>query len=183
MATPDNLDFYGTVMFYPTPRTLQPDRLATFYAEFTVEPAARAVEPRESEICVERRAADPGALPGAGNRYAHRPMLIAYLPDGEDPGERGPVHAARARAAQPAQAMQGPGLTNNIQRLKLDVAQHVPIHGAAPSSQENFLEAGGHGKAGDELRGRPPGPKADPAYGLPADVPKCVGRVLSDPPR
>jgi hypothetical protein len=71
-------------------------------------------------------------------------MLMAYLPT-----EKILVHgdlysppAANAPALRPTPA--STSLMNNIRRLRLDVAQHVPIHGM-PGSHAEFAKifAGG----------------------------------------
>jgi hypothetical protein len=77
--------------------------------------------------------------PVVGNPHAVG-MLMAYLPT-----EKILVHAdlytpaaPNAPASRPTPAMTS--LLTNIRRLKLGVAQHVPIHGA-PGTHEHFLKS------------------------------------------
>jgi hypothetical protein len=64
-------------------------------------------------------------------------MLIAYLPK-EKMLVNADLYSPPAQGAQPpATPTAGSVVLNqNIQRLKLDVAQHVPIHGRAGTMEE-----------------------------------------------
>jgi hypothetical protein len=67
-------------------------------------------------------------------------MLMAYLPKEKILGNAD-LYTPSAPGAQPA-AVVNPGtitLYQNIKRLKLDVVQHVPIHGR-PGSNDDFLK-------------------------------------------
>ena len=79
------------------------------------------------------------------------PMLLAYLPK-QKILVNADMYTPPAPGAQiPSQAMQGiQALKSNIDRLKLDVAQHVTLHGIAGAAR-GFPEAGVDGEAGDEL--------------------------------
>lgn len=129
VATPANLELYSSVMFSPMPRTLQPDRLATFAPMFTVSRRPIPMEPVNRRYVISDGVRTLELHPVAGNPHAVG-MLIAYLPTEKilvnadlytSPGPNAP-------ARQPSPAMTS--LMNNIRRLNLDVAQHVGIHGA-----------------------------------------------------
>jgi hypothetical protein len=71
-------------------------------------------------------------------------MLVAYLPAEKilvNADLYGPP-AAGAQAPAPNPSMRA--LRQNIERLKLDVAQHVPIHGN-PGPHQQFLTIVGSG--------------------------------------
>jgi hypothetical protein len=120
----------------PQPRSLSPDRLSqfpfaptgpgtlslqTFTDRYTVGDGTRVVELYHVE-----------GLPHASD------MLVAYLPQSKilvnadlysPPPQGGNLAAVNANAVS---------LFNNIKRLKLDVAQHVPIHGN-PGPDADFV--------------------------------------------
>jgi hypothetical protein len=63
-------------------------------------------------------------------------MLAAYLPT-EKILLNGDLYTPPAQGTQPAPTTPGMrSLMTNIQRLRLDVAQHVPIHGRVGTHQE-----------------------------------------------
>jgi glyoxylase-like metal-dependent hydrolase (beta-lactamase superfamily II) len=139
VGTPANLELYRTVMFYPMPRTLQPDRLATFAPMFLGARRPIPMEPVQQQYVISDGVRTLELHPVVGNPHAVG-MLMAYLPT-----EKILVHAdlysPPAPNAPPAPAT--PTMTSlltNIRRLKLDVVQHVPIHGA-PGTHENFLKS------------------------------------------
>jgi glyoxylase-like metal-dependent hydrolase (beta-lactamase superfamily II) len=143
LATPANLEFYRTVAFYPIPRTLQPDRLATYAPMFTVSRRPVPMEPVNRVYVVSDGVRTLELHPVAGNPHAVG-MLMAYLPT-----EKILVHgdlysppAPNAPALRPTPA--STSLRNNIRRLKLDVGQHVPIHGMpGPHAEFEKMFAGG----------------------------------------
>jgi len=122
-----NKEFYRDEVLVPQPRSLSPDRLSqfpfaptgpgtlslqTFTDRYTVGDGTRVVELYHVE-----------GLPHASD------MLVAYLPQSKilvnadlysPPPQGGNLAAVNANAVS---------LFDNIKRLKLDVAQHVPIHG------------------------------------------------------
>jgi glyoxylase-like metal-dependent hydrolase (beta-lactamase superfamily II) len=143
LATPANLELYRTVMFYPRPRTLQPDRLETFAPMFTVSRRPVPMEPVNQKYVVSDGSRTLELHPVTGNPHAVG-MLMAYLP-AEKILVNGDLYAPpapNAPATPPTPTMIS--LRNNIRRLKLDVAQHVPIHGT-PGPQAAFekMFAGG----------------------------------------
>jgi glyoxylase-like metal-dependent hydrolase (beta-lactamase superfamily II) len=148
-----NRDFYERVAFSPWPRTLQPDMLSKF--------------PRRTALTeppvIDTVSASPGAGPGAWQGFVVRDgartmelypvqqlshsgtMLIAYLPaakllinaDLYSPPAQG------ASPAPPSPSMRT--LHEHVQRLKLDVAQHLPIHGRVGTHQEFLAIVGAAG--------------------------------------
>ena len=143
VATPANLELYSSVMFSPMPRTLQPDRLATFAPMFTVSRRPVPVEPVNRRYVISDGVRTLELHPVAGNPHAVG-MLVAYLPTEKilvnadlytPPGPNAPTR-------QPSPGMTS--LMNNIRQLNLDVARHVGIHGA-PGPHEPFARmfAGG----------------------------------------
>jgi len=143
LATPANLDLYRTVAFYPIPRTLQPDRLATYAPMFTVSRRPVPMEPVNRVYVVSDGVRTLELHPVAGNPHAVG-MLMAYLPTEKIlvNGDLYAPPAPGAPAARPNPAMTS--LMNNIRRLKLDVAQHVPVHGMpGPHTEFAKMFAGG----------------------------------------
>jgi glyoxylase-like metal-dependent hydrolase (beta-lactamase superfamily II) len=131
-----NRELYERVVFAPQVRTLMPDRLSLFPF------ATTGPGPRPLETFTERYSISDGQrvlmvylVQGLNHNET---MAIAYLPQ-----ERIVVNAdlwspPQQGAAPPASISQSAvSLYNNIRRLKLDVAQHVPIHGR-PGSHADF---------------------------------------------
>ena len=133
-----NKEFFEQVLFNPAPRTLQPDRFATFYPYFSGGRRPLPIETVNQQYVISD-----------GDRTIHlhpmqdlnhnANMLLVYLPK-----ERILVNADLY--TPPAQGAQAPppnasmrSLRQNIQRLKLDVAQHVPIHGQ-PGPMTQFMQ-------------------------------------------
>ncbi len=130
-----NKDFYRNVVLAPQPRSLSPDQLSefpfgttgpgtlslqTFNDRTTVGDATRVIELYHVE-----------GLPHADD------MLVAYLPQSKilvnaDLYSPPPAGGNLANVNENAVA-----LFNNVKRLKLDVSQHVPIHGN-PGPQADF---------------------------------------------
>jgi glyoxylase-like metal-dependent hydrolase (beta-lactamase superfamily II) len=130
-----NKDFYRQVVLAPQPRSLSPDRLSqfpfaptgpgtlalqTFSDRYTIGDATRTVELYHVE----------------GLNHADD-MLVVYLPQSKilvnaDLYSPPPQGGTLANVNENAVA-----LFNNVKRLKLDVAQHVPIHGN-PGPQADF---------------------------------------------
>jgi hypothetical protein len=135
----DNADFYEQVMFSPAPRTLMPDRLSTFYPNFTASRRPVPIERVNQKYVLSDGNQVVELYPMLGSTHIG-PMLIAYLPK-QKILVNADMYTPPAPGAQiPSQAMQGiQALKSNIDRLKLDVAQHVTLHGT-PGSHENFLK-------------------------------------------
>jgi glyoxylase-like metal-dependent hydrolase (beta-lactamase superfamily II) len=122
-----NKEFYRDEVLVPQPRSLSPDRLSqypfaptgpgtlslqTFTDRATVGDATRVIELYHVE-----------GLPHADD------MLVAYLPASKilvNADLYSPPPAGGNLAVVNPNAV---ALFNNVKRLKLDVAQHVPIHG------------------------------------------------------
>jgi glyoxylase-like metal-dependent hydrolase (beta-lactamase superfamily II) len=123
-----NKDFYQKVVFAPQPRTLSPDRLS----QFPFAPTGPG--PLQMETYNDRYTISDGQrtifLHHVDGLNHADDMTIVYLPqekilinaDLYSP----PPQGAPAPATVNANAV---ALFNNVKRLKLDVAQHVPIHG------------------------------------------------------
>jgi glyoxylase-like metal-dependent hydrolase (beta-lactamase superfamily II) len=137
-------DFFNDLVFYPYPRMMQPDILSTYYPRFgqdkfptfeTVQVQSANETRRKFVLGDETQAIE--LYPMMNLNHAGD-MLIAYLPkekilinaDLYSPPAQG------APAPMPNQSMTS--LRNNIQRLRLDVQRHVPIHGNV-GTHEQFL--------------------------------------------
>jgi glyoxylase-like metal-dependent hydrolase (beta-lactamase superfamily II) len=122
-----NRNFYQRVVLAPQPRTLQPDRLSTRpYAptgpgQLTVQGFTDHYTISDGNETIELYHVD--GLDHSDN------MLVAYLPKEKilvNADLYSPPAAGGTLANVNANAVV---LFNNVKRLKLDVAQHVPIHG------------------------------------------------------
>ena len=150
-----NKQYYLDILFHPSPRTLQPDRMALFSPMYwisrrpapieTVAGEARSsakyvVTDRERILEIDK-VEDVSYQLGdrsyaQGNHSAD--MLIAYLPK-EKILFNADLYSPPAQGAQPAPPTAGMRtLDQNIRRLKLDVAQHAPAHGRV-GTHEEFL--------------------------------------------
>lgn len=148
-----NKQYYLDIMFYPAPRELDPDRLAIFSPMYMISRRPAPIDTvggdtrgegkyvvtdgvRMMEIFhVQDLAYDLGDPSySQGNHSAD--MLMVYLPKEKilinadlysppDPGAQPPAPTAAMRT-----------LYQNILKLKLDVAQHVPIHGHVGTNDE-----------------------------------------------
>jgi glyoxylase-like metal-dependent hydrolase (beta-lactamase superfamily II) len=150
-----NKQYYLDILFHPAPRTLQPDRMALFSPMYWI---SRRPPPIETVAGEARSSAKYVVTDGErileidkvedvsyqlgdrsyaqGNHSAD--MLIAYLPK-EKILFNADLYSPPAQGAQPAPPTPGMRtLDQNIRRLKLDVAQHVPAHGRL-GTQEEFL--------------------------------------------
>jgi glyoxylase-like metal-dependent hydrolase (beta-lactamase superfamily II) len=135
----DNREFYEQVMFYPAPRTLQPDRLARFYPMYVTSRRPFRIETVDQQYVLSDGERVMHLYPVQGLNHAQG-MLMAYLPK-----ERILVNAdLYSPPGQGATAPAAPtpnmlALNQNIRRLNLDVAQHAPIHGRVGTHDE-FLK-------------------------------------------
>jgi glyoxylase-like metal-dependent hydrolase (beta-lactamase superfamily II) len=130
-----NRDFYQHVVLAPQPRTLLPDRLSqrpfaptgpgqlmlqTFTDNYTITDGQQTIELRSIE------------------QFNHsNNMIIAYLPKEKIVINADMYGPPAAGGTLPFVSPNAVALYRNIKRLKLDVAQHVPIHGN-PGSQADF---------------------------------------------
>jgi glyoxylase-like metal-dependent hydrolase (beta-lactamase superfamily II) len=133
-----NRDYYERVLFSPAPRTLQPDRFSTYYPYFTGGRRPLPIETVNQKYVISDGARTLDLYPMQGLNHAAG-MLIAYFPkekilvnaDLYTPPPQG------APTPMPNASMRS--LQQNIQRLKLDVALHVPIHGQ-PGPNDQFAQ-------------------------------------------
>jgi len=146
-----NKDFYERVMLVPQPRSLSPDRLSQFPF------ATTGPGPGKLDTYRERHAISDGdqsiiSYHVQGFNHAGD-MAIEYLPKSKIliSADMGPPAAKTPVADVSPNSV---ALYNNIKRLKLDVSQHVPIHGS-PSSNADFERTVGPAAA----RTRPAGPE------------------------
>jgi len=129
-----NRDFYERVVLVPQPRSLSPDRLSQFPF------ATTGPGPGKLETYRERHAisdGDQSIISYHVDGFNHAgDMAIVYLPSRSFSST--PTWG-RLRQGTPAANVSpnSVALYNNIKRLKLDVAQHVPIHGN-PSPNADF---------------------------------------------
>src|SRR5262249_20889091 len=130
-----NRDFYQNVVLAPQPRTLLPDRLSqrppaptapgmamlqTFTDTYTISDGQQIIELYRVE------------------QFNHSDnMLIVYLPKAKIVINADMYGPPAAGGSLPFVSANAVSLYRNIKRLKLDVAQHVPIHGN-PGSQADF---------------------------------------------
>jgi len=127
-----NRDFYEKVLFAPAPRTLQPDRLFALNPD-VVRDAVFETLNQKYVLSDGTRTMDIYPVQGLAHASA---MVMAYLPK-EKILVNADLYSPPAPGAPPP--MPNPNivtLNQNIQRLKLDVAQHVPIHGRVGTNEE-----------------------------------------------
>ena len=145
-----NFDFYRDVVFSPAPRTLQPDRLSTLYPYFSgdrapyIDTVNIAIPPgggddfarQHEKYVVSDGVRTMEIYPITGLAHSGD-MMVAYLPK-EKILVNADMYSPPAAGAQPTATPSMQTLYENIQRLKLDVAQHAPIHGRV-GTQAEFL--------------------------------------------
>jgi hypothetical protein len=151
-----NKQYYLDIMFYPAPRTLQPDRLAIFSPMYMISRRPAPIDTVGGDTRGEGKyvvtdgvhlmeimhvqdmayeLGDPSY--SQGNHSAD--MLMAYLPK-EKILVNADLYSPPQPGAQPPAPTPGMRtLYQNILKLKLDVAQHVPIHGRVGTNDE-FLK-------------------------------------------
>jgi glyoxylase-like metal-dependent hydrolase (beta-lactamase superfamily II) len=152
-----NKPYYLDIMFYPAPRELQPDRMALYSPMYMISRRPAPIETVASfaggpgggaakyvitdgdhilEIFHVQDMAyeleDPSFA--QGNHSAD--MLMAYLPK-----EKILIHADLYSPPEPGAPLPAPTagmrtLYQNMLKQKLDVAQHVPIHGRIGTNEE-----------------------------------------------
>jgi glyoxylase-like metal-dependent hydrolase (beta-lactamase superfamily II) len=130
-----NRDFYETVLFYPGMRTLQPDRLSLFYPMYMTSRRPQRLETVDQQYVLSDGTRTLEMHPVAGLGHAQG-MLVAYLPKEKILVNADLYSPPAAGAAPPAPSAAMRSLAATIQRLKLDVAQHVPIHGRVGTGDE-----------------------------------------------
>ena len=123
-----NKEYYEQVLFNPAPRTLQPDRFSTYYPYFSGGRRPLPIETVNQKFVISDGVRVLDLYPVAGLDHAAT-MLMVYFPK-EKILVNADLYSPPAQGTAPPAA--NPNirtLQQNIQRLKLDVAQHVPIHG------------------------------------------------------
>ena len=133
-----NREYYEQVLFNPAPRTLQPDRFSTFYPYFTGGRRPLPIETVNQKYVISDGVRMLDLYPVQGLNH-HANMLVAYFPK-EKILVNADLYSPPAQGAQvPAPDANMRSLNQNMQRLKLDVAQHVPIHGQ-PGPNTQFVQ-------------------------------------------
>ncbi len=152
-----NRDYYLQILFHPGGWTLQPDRLATYYPMFMISRRPAPIETVNQKNVLSDgvrtldidHVQDMGyALEDPSYRQGNHSddMLMVYLPK-----EKILVNADLYSPPAPGQELPAAPtvsmltLYQNIHLLKLDVAQHVPIHGRVGTNDE-FLKIVGKTK-------------------------------------
>jgi glyoxylase-like metal-dependent hydrolase (beta-lactamase superfamily II) len=134
--------FYEEEVFYPHPRLMMPDAMSTYYPRFAANklPVFDTVRPspeNKLKYIISDGERTLELHPVQGLNHA-ADMLVAYLPT-QKILVNADLYSPPAQGAQPPAVNQSmTTLNNNIQRLRLDVVRHVPIHGN-PGTHEEFL--------------------------------------------
>ena len=136
-----NREFYEQVVFSPAPWTLQPDRLAAFYP-YSANNRTPAIETVNQKYVLSDGVRTMDLYPVQGLAHAST-MLMVYLPKEKILVNADLYTPPAPGAPPPASNPNIVTLNQNIQRLKLDVAQHVPIHGGVGTAAD-FLKIVGN---------------------------------------
>jgi L-ascorbate metabolism protein UlaG (beta-lactamase superfamily) len=145
-----NKEYYLDILFHPTAWTLQPDRMSIFNPMYMISRRPAPIDTvgtkyvvsdgaRMMEILHVQDMAYELGEPSyrQGNHGAD--MLVAYLPK-EKILLNADLYSPPAQGAPPTAPTSGMRtLYQNMLKLKLDVAQHVPIHGRVGTNDE-FLK-------------------------------------------
>jgi hypothetical protein len=137
-------DFYDHILLDPRPRPLAPDLLSTQYPWFRGRELVMETVSQYQKYVISDgvRNLDVYAIDAANSLDAgllhSANMLIAYLPT-EKILINADMYSPPAEGTQPAPDNGMKILLKNIQRLRLDVRTHVPIHGK-PGTHEEFLK-------------------------------------------
>lgn len=142
-----NKDYYLDILFHPSAWTLQPDRLAIYSPMYMISRRPAPIDTVGTKYVVSDgvrmmevlhvqdmayELGDPSYR--QGNHGAD--MLMAYLPK-EKILLNADLYSPPAQGAQPTVPTAGMRtLYHNMLELKLDVEQHVPIHGRVGSNDE-----------------------------------------------
>ena len=149
-----NKQYYLDILFHPGPRTLQPDRMAKYSPMYWISRRPAPIETVAGEargtgkyvvtdgerileiIHVQDMAYELGDQSLAQGHHSID-MLMAYLPK-EKILLNADLYSPPAQGAQPpAMATSGMRtLRENIRKLKLEPARHVPIHGRVGTHEE-----------------------------------------------
>jgi glyoxylase-like metal-dependent hydrolase (beta-lactamase superfamily II) len=148
-----NKQYYLDIMFYPAPRTLQPDRMALFNPMYWISRRPPPIETVEGEprstakyvvtdgerileiVKVEDMAYELGDRSYAQGNHS-QDMLIAYLPK-EKILFNADLYSPPAQGATPAPPTASMRtLYQNMRKLKMNVEQHAPAHGRVGTNEE-----------------------------------------------
>jgi len=145
VTSQQNRDYYLQILFHPGGWSLQPDRLAAYYPMFMVSRRPVPIETVNQQYALSDGVRTLDVYPVQGLAHVQG-MLMAYLPK-EKILVNADLYTPPAPGTPPPS---GPNanmttLYQNMQRLKLDVAQHVPIHGR-PGGNDEFLKIVGKPK-------------------------------------
>jgi Metallo-beta-lactamase superfamily len=148
-----NKQYYLDIMFYPAPRTLDPDRLAIFSPMYMISRRPAPIDTvggdtrgegkyvvtdgeRIMEIIHVQDMAYELGDPSYRDGNHSADMLMAYLPK-EKILINADLYTPPAPGAEPPVPTSGmKTLYQNILKLKLNVAQHVPLHGRVGTNDE-----------------------------------------------
>jgi L-ascorbate metabolism protein UlaG (beta-lactamase superfamily) len=166
-----NKQYYLDIMFYPTPRELQPDRMALYNPMYMISRRPAPIETvasfaggpgggaakyvvTDGERILEIFHVQDMAYELEDQSYAQgnhsADMLMAYLPK-EQILINADLYSPPAQGAAPAPTAGMRTLYQNMLKQKLDVAQHVPIHGRVGTNDE-FLRIVSSAGAENQLR-------------------------------
>ncbi|HSG64384.1 MAG TPA: MBL fold metallo-hydrolase [Gammaproteobacteria bacterium] len=132
-----NRAFYEDVAFHPGLRSLAPDRLAAFYPMFAPSRRPAPIEAVNHKYVLSDGDRTLDVYPLQGNAHTQS-MVVAYLPE-----EKILINADMYNPGAMVEPFRLPNMRTlqaNIERLQLDVEQHVGIHGQAGPHAE-FLRA------------------------------------------
>src|SRR6266850_1537315 len=139
----ENRDYLDRVLFNPAPRTLQPDRFSAYYPYFSGGRRPLPIETVNQKYVISDGVRTIDLLPAQGLNH-NGGMLLVYFPK-EKILVNADLYSPPAQGAPaPAPNANMRSLQQNIQRLKLDVVQHVPIHGV-PGTGQQFTQIVGRG--------------------------------------
>jgi len=151
-----NKQYYLDIMFYPTPRELQPDRMALYNPMYMISRRPAPIETvasfaggpgggaakyvvTDGERILEIFHVQDMAYELEDQSYAQgnhsADMLMAYLPK-EQILINADLYSPPAQGAAPAPTAGMRTLYQNMLKQKLDVVQHVPIHGRVGTNDE-----------------------------------------------
>jgi glyoxylase-like metal-dependent hydrolase (beta-lactamase superfamily II) len=134
--------FYEEEVFYPHPRLMMPDVMSLYYPRFAANKLAVFDTVRSNPENRQKHVISDGTRtlelhPMQGLNHA-ADMLLAYLPTEKILINADLYSPAAPNAQPPAVNPNMTSLNNNIQRLRLDVQTHVPIHGV-PGPHADFV--------------------------------------------
>lgn len=142
-----NREFIERFVLSSAPRTLEPDRLSLHPLPTTSTPTDRFETVTQKYVLSDgKRTIELHAMQSLNHAEN---MLIAWLP-AEGILINADLYSPPASGTQPPATPSATmvSLYRNMQRLKLDVARHVPIHGRVGTNEE-FLKLVGNPNAGN----------------------------------